>query len=516
MRPLRLIPTRRAIAVLALVTPGTLLEAQSADPVAIARAYRDAHGPAILRDFVRLLGIPNVASDSANIRRNADELVRRLDARGIAARTLTLPGAPPLVYGRLDVPGTTRTLGIYVHYDGQPAGSGRWITPPWQPALYTRRADAGGTPQPLPMDGEPIDPAWRLYARSAGDDKAPFPALLAALDALREAGMAPTVNLVFLFEGEEEAGSPHLGKYFETYRALFDPVDLWLICDGPVHQTGRPQLVFGVRGVTALEVTVYGPNRPLHSGHYGNWAPVPGRLLSELIASMYDSAGNVTVAGFYDDVAPLDSGARAALAALPDQDAGLKAELGLAATEGTGRLEERLQLPALTVLGLRSADVGVEARNVIPSTATATLGVRLVAGNDPERMLELVEAHIRSRGFHLIRNDPDSATRARYPRIARVIREQGYRAARVPMDSPEARAVIAAARRAAGDDLLLVPGLGGSLPLYLFTETLGAPAVIVPIANHDDSQHAENENLRIGSLWYGVDLFAALLTMRAW
>ena len=427
--------------------------------------------------------------------------------RGVTARTVSLPGAPPIVVGRLDV-GAPRTIGIYAHYDGQPAGTGNWHSPPWSPTLMD-----GDHVRAFPRDGEVVDPQWRIYARSAGDDKAPIGALLAVLDAFRSRNVKPTSNLVFLFEGEEEAGSPHLGAYFTAHRDLFTGIDQWLIFDGPVHQSGRPQVVFGVRGVTSLQLTVYGANRPLHSGHYGNWAPVPGRLLAQLLATMWDDDGRVAIRGFYDHVTPLDSASRAALAALPDQDAALRAELGLAETEGTGRIEERLTEPGLTILGLRSADVGAQTRNVIPTEATAALGMRLVAGNDPERLQSLVEDHVRRQGYHVVREAPDSATRAHYARIARIVRGDGYRAARVPMDSPGARRVIAAMRRVAGDSLVLLPTLGGSLPLYLFTDTLATPAIIVPIANHDDNQHAENENLRVANLWYGMDVLAALLTM---
>ncbi|MGH9464286.1 MAG: M20/M25/M40 family metallo-hydrolase, partial [Thermoanaerobaculia bacterium] len=172
-----------------------------------------------------------------------------------------------------------------------------------------------------------------------------------------------------------------------------------------------------------------------------------------------------------------------------------------------------LLLPSLNLRGLASAAVGDKAANVIPTEATASLDLRLVAGNDPERMLDLVEEHIRAQGYLIVRQPPDAATRRAHARIARVLREGGYPAARTPMDSPIAGQVIAAARQVAGEELLLVPGLGGSLPLYLFTELLAAPAVIVPIANHDDNQHAADENLRLANLWYGVDLFASLLSM---
>jgi acetylornithine deacetylase/succinyl-diaminopimelate desuccinylase-like protein len=265
-------------------------------------------------------------------------------------------------------------------------------------------------------------------------------------------------------------------------------------------------------------VTVYGANRGLHSGHYGNWAPVPGRLLSQLLATMWDADGRISIEGFYDDVAPVGQAERAAIANLPNYDEQLQRELGLASTEGApATLAEQLMLPSLTVLGLASANVGALASNVIPATATATLGIRLVKGNQPARMQELVEEHIRRQGYHIVREEPDQATRLAHPLIARVTRREGYGypAARTSMDQPIVQEIIAAAARVSGDDLVLMPGMGGSLPLYLFTDLLGVPALIVPVVNHDNNQHAPNENLRIANLWYGIDLLGSLLTMGA-
>jgi acetylornithine deacetylase/succinyl-diaminopimelate desuccinylase-like protein len=485
------------------------------DGLAAVRGYRERHAAGIVRDFAGLLSLPNVATDSASIRRNADSLVSALSRRGVPAELLTLPGAPPVVFGRLDTPGATRTIALYVHYDGQPADSTGWTFGPWTPTLTTRALEAGGTPRGFPADGEPVDPEWRLYARSSGDDKAPLGALFPVLDALREARIRPTSNLVFFFEGEEEAGSPNLGRYLEEYRDRLADVDVWLFLDGPVHQSGRPLIAFGARGVAGMEITVYGANRSLHSGHYGNWAPVPGEQLARLLASMEDSSGRVLVEGFYDGVEPPGPTEQAALRALPAYDADLRRELGLARTEGQpATLAERLLQPSLIVQGLASANVGALARNIIPATATANLGVRLVKGNDPERMLELIEAHIRRRGFHIVRQEPDLETRLTHPRIARVERLGGYPAARAPMDAPVVRELVAAARRVSGEDLVLLPGMGGSLPLYLFTGG-GAQVVVVPVANYDDNQHAPDENLRLGSLWYAMDLYGALLTMPA-
>jgi acetylornithine deacetylase/succinyl-diaminopimelate desuccinylase-like protein len=498
---------RVALALLSLAAPvwGGALEA--------AREYRSAHGAEILARFAELLAIPNVAGDSAGIRRNADYLLERFGERGVSTKLLTLDGAPPIVLGEWRAAGARRTLGVYVHYDGQPTDPADWITAgPWKPALYSARHDEGGRAVAFPKAGAAIDPEWRLYARSAGDDKAPLIALLTVLDVFRQEGIDPGWNVKFFFDGEEEEGSPHLEEYLRVYRDQVDDIDLWLFCDGPVHQSRRAQVLFGVRGITGLEVTVYGANRPLHSGHYGNWAPVPGVSLAHLLASMKDESGQVLIEGFYDTVAPLGEEERAALARLPNVDVELRRELGLAATEmGNAPLSERILLPALTIRGISSGNTGELARNIIPATATATLGIRLVAGNDPDQMAGLVEAHIRKQGFHIVREEPDADTRLTYAKIARVVRLPGYRAARTPMNNPLARRVIAAVNRVVKEPALEVPTLGGTLPLYLFTDVLQKPVLILPIANHDDNQHAENENLRLANLWYGIDVFASVL-----
>jgi len=494
-----------------LISAGVV--AASGDALDAARDHRSRHGARILAEYARFLSLPNTPQDPGGVRRNAGEIRDLLLARGAEARLWEIEGAAPVVYGRLEAPGSSRTIGIYAHYDGQPVDEERWTHPPFEPTLYTRAIEAHGSPRPFPDPGDTIDPEWRIYARSSGDDKVSFGALFAALDALDSAGIPLTSNIVFFFEGEEEQGSTHLGQYIDEHRDELE-VDLWLICDGPVHQSRRPQLVFGVRGVTGLEITVYGAERYLHSGHYGNWAPNPAMMLSQLLASMKDAEGRVTIEGFYDSVEPLDEASKAALGRLPAIDDSLRRELGLVRTESDNApLSEQILLPSLNLRGIRSATVGPTARNVIPTQAEASLDIRLVKGNDPELMLDRVERHIRAHGYHIVREEPDRETRLAHPRIARVVREHGYPAVRTSMDLPLLRPVVEAARLAAAEDLVLLPTLGGSLPLYLFERRLDRPLIIVPIANHDDNQHAPDENLRIANLWYGIDLFAGLLTM---
>ena len=484
-----------------------------------ARAFREANEAAIVRDFAELLSFPNRARDSEDIERTAAYIRDQLISVGVDSELLQIDGNPPIVYGELRVPGATRTLGVYVHYDGQAVDPSRWTHAPFEPTLYTASMDAGGQPIDMPRDGDAVDPEWRLYARSAGDDKAPIAAIIPVLQSFQENGIVPTSNLVFFLEGEEEAGSAHLLDYLQANRDRIDPIDVWLFFDGPAHQSGRPQLTFGVRGSMGMEVTVYGATRNLHSGHYGNWAPDTPLVLAELLATMKDSRGRVLIDGWYDTVEPIGPEEQAALEALPAVDEDLKRELGLLWSEGEPEtLAERLLVPALTIRGFTAGNTGAMARNVIPNTAVAALGIRLVKGNDPAHMRELVENHIRAQGYHIVREDPDMETRLRYPRIAKITGGGGYPAARTSMGDPFVQEVIAAADNAADrafgeGSLVLTPGLGGSLPLYLFTDVLRKPFVNVPVANHDNNQHAPDENLRIANLWYAIDLYAALLTM---
>ena len=486
--------------------------------VEVARTYRETHASAIVRDFAEMLTYPNRARDLDEVSRAAEYIRDQMRDAGVEARLLTLDGVPPLVFGEVRRPGATRTLGLYAHYDGQPVDPSNWTHPPFEPTLYTAAMDAGGQPRGLPTDTEVVDPEWRIYARSAGDDKAPIQAFLSVLRAFRDGGIAPTSNLIFMFDGQEEAGSP-LGDYMEQVRDRVDDVDMWLFCDGPAHQSGRPLLAFSARGSMGMEVTVYGAIRNLHSGHYGNWAPDTGMILARLLSSMKDESGRVLVEGWYDTTEPLGAEAAAALRAMPDWDDEMKRELGLVRTEGEPQtLPERLMVPALNVRGMTSGNTGSLARNIIPNTAVAALGIRLVQGNDPAQLRQLIVDHIERQGFHVVADDPDVDTRLRYPLIAKVTGGGGSVAARTPMSDPFVQQVIAAATEAADrafveGALVLSPGLGGTLPIALFTDVWRKPAIVVPIANHDNNQHAPDENLRLANLWYGIDLFAEIMTM---
>jgi acetylornithine deacetylase/succinyl-diaminopimelate desuccinylase-like protein len=486
-----------------------------------AQAWRRWHEREVIQELADLLAIPNLASDTPNIERNAAAIRAMLANRGLEVRLLTLPGAPPIVVGELRPPGSVpavsgssaaaavgavRTIAFYAHYDGQPVDPAAWQSPPWTPVMRDgngRDVDWRGAAS--------IDPEWRLYARSAGDDKAPIVAMLAALDAVRAAGRIPDVALRLVFEGEEEAGSPHLAAYLARYPELLRP-DAWVLCDGPVHQSHRPELFFGARGTQDLELTVYGPIKGLHDGHYGNWVPNPAVRLTHLLDSMRDEDGRILIAGFYDEVKPPSPAELAAIAAIPGVEPELRREFRIGATEGGGKpLNELLMAPALNVRGILSGRVGAQASNTIQTEARASIDFRLVPAETPASVRALVERHIAAQGYTIVRAAPDDAARLSHPKLVKVEWGAGYPPARTPLDLPLAREV-AAIMTAVGHEPVLMPTLGGSIPMYLFQQPNGTPVIGLPIANHDDNQHAANENLRLQNLWDGIEIYKALFS----
>lgn len=484
---------------------------QTAALVASSRHQKE-RGWEVLRDFAALLELPNVTGSSDELSRNADELVGRFEARGASMEIVELPGASPVVIGELRTRTPTATLGVYVHYDGQPVDASKWTSNPFSATLVSKPWHEGGETLDYPGPGEEIDDEWRIYARGASDDKTPFAAMSAAVDALNEAGIERSVDLVFLFEGEEESGSPNLGRYMRHSVSQLT-ADAWLLCDGPVHQTRAPQVAFGVRGYCAFDLTFYGPERELHSGHYGNWVPNPAMELASFIAGCKDDAGMVTIDGFYDDTQPITAADRLAIDALPPIEDRLQAELGFGGPEvDGGRYADRLMMPSFNVRGMSAAAVGSSARNVVPSEATASIDIRLAAGNVPDRMLDLVEARLVTDGYQVLDHEPTAEERRNHRYLAKMTRDVGYRAARIPMDSPLAQTLLNVCSVAGTEAVVALPTFGGSLPLYQFEEILNAPVAILPIANHDNNQHAPDENLRIANLWYGIDLWATLLT----
>jgi acetylornithine deacetylase/succinyl-diaminopimelate desuccinylase-like protein len=490
----------------------TLL-AQPGDLRSRVTAYVDAHQREIVGELLDALVIPNVAADKPNIRRNAEHLRAMLGRHGFASEILETTGNP-LVYGTLNVPGAARTVLFYCHYDGQPVDVQAWKQPdPFTPVLRRGRVED----QPATLDPRSVsryEPDFRLYGRSAADDKAPIVALLAAVDALKASGLAPSSNMRIVLDGEEEDSSPSLvpaiARYKDKLRA-----DLMVILDGPVHTSGRPTVVFGARGIATVDLTVFGPRSGVHSGNYGNWMPNPAMRLASLLASMKDEDGRVTIAGYYDGVAPLTPSERAMLDGVPEDTARMLRTFGVAEPEKAfPKLQDALQVPTLNIRGMVSSFVGANARTIVPDRATAAIDIRLVKETPPADLVAKLRAHIEKQGYLLVDNDPDAATRAKYSRIARLaVAGQMINAFRTSTSDPQARALVAAVTKTFGQPPVQLRTLGGTVPTAPFIDALGFPAMLVPTVNFDNNQHEENENLRLGTFFDSIVTIAAVLRM---
>lgn len=502
-----------------LYSQNTPLPTNSVSAISKVTAFHQKHQHALLTEYAAFLSLPNTMNDTASLTENAHFIMDMMKKRGIGNVQLlhaTSKGAIPAVFGEVKVPNATTTIVFYAHYDGQPVNPDKWAEglSPFKPQMTTASLDKGGKFIDFPNANEPLSMDARIYGRASSDDKAGVYAIINAYDALRQSGISPTINVKFLFEGEEEKGSTHLNEILEKNKDLLK-ADMWIIADGPLHASGRKQIVFGVRGDVNMNMTIFGAKRPLHSGNYGNWAPNPAWKLTRLLATMKDDEGRVTIDGFYDDVTPLSKLEREALAAIPDPAPTMQRELAFAQAESKQRtfLESITTLPTLNINGIASANVGKLASNIIPTIATVTLDLRLVKGNDVQKQVQKVINHIKKQGYEVFDREPTDEERMKFPNIATIRVGSGYNAQRTSMDLPLAQRVVKAVQNSTKEPVILMPSAGGSLPLFLFEQILNTPPLTVPVVNYDNNQHGENENLRIGCLFEGIETMAAIMLL---
>jgi acetylornithine deacetylase/succinyl-diaminopimelate desuccinylase-like protein len=489
--------------------------AQGSSPRDAVRSWRKAHEKAIVTDFVTLLSMPNVATNVADVEKNAAYIEGQLRARGFETQLLrAVPGTPPSVFAQMKIPRAKRTVIFYAHYDGQPIGQKGWVSSPFQPSMRTALPEAKAVEwQDSPG---PLDPDWRLFARSAGDDKASIQAMISALDALKAAHLTPRVNIKLLYEGEEEQGSAHFAALVSKNLDLLKG-DLLIMGDGPMHQSGKQMVNFGNRGIASLTMTVYGPTKPLHDGHYGSWAPSPSVMIANLVASLRDDQGHILIPHFYDDVAPVSAADKAAFDAMPPVEEDLKRALGLGRNVGPARLADGYLAPTLNVRAIHAGDEGPAAANAIATQANASLDFRLAPGETPAHTRELLEGFLTQQGWFIVRDEPDLKTRVAHAKIVKVAWDEGGSiATKTALDLPAARAVVASIGRTVGYQPIELPIVGASSGMADIVNLLRVPMAGVSIANYDDNQHAQNENLRLGNLWDGIEVYAGLLSDLNW
>lgn len=468
-------------------------------------------------EYLQLLRYRNVPSSAADMARNAEFLQAAFERRGFRARQFGNPAGRPVVLAELIGRDSSRpTVLFYAHYDGQPVVAQEWSqADPFMPVIRRRVEQAWQEIDAAAVQAGPLDPELRVFARSAADDKAPIMMLLNAIDALTAQQRMPAFNVKVLLDGEEEIGSPSLAAVIATAPEAFAG-DALVILDGPLHESGRPTIVFGNRGITSATLTVYGPRAPLHSGHYGNYVPNPALRLASLLATMKSDDGRVLIPGYYDGVA-LTAADRAVLAAVGDDEAALLQRTGIAKAERVGNnYQEALQYPSLNVRGMAAAGVGANAANIVPSEAIAELDLRTTPDTDGRRLYELVRGHIERQGYRLVDGAPTDAERARHDKLASFTLGNVQAAARMPIDSPIGRWALTALQSDVApqpeSDPVRIRMMGGTVPTDVLVAALQLPFLLLPTVNGDNNQHARDENLRVGNLVTGTETLYALLT----
>jgi len=470
----------------------------------------EKHALASLPEFYEMLSIPNVASQHQDIERNVVWCESAFAKRGFTTQRLNTSTVPLLLAER-KVKKATKTVLIYLQIDGQPVNPALWDQEsPWKPVL--KEQDAQGKWIIIADDklqGN-INRDWRIFARSTSDAKGPAAAFLASLDALKELKKEPNYNIKVIMDFEEELGSPRLPAAVTTYKNELS-ADWFIIFDGPRHVSNQPTLTFGARGICEITLTTFGPRAHMHSGNYGNYAPNPALRLSQLLASMKDEEGRVTIPDFYDGIVLTDEEKRT-LQQVPDNEEELKQFLGIAKPDQVApTFQEAMQYPTLNIRGLDALYIGEKARTLIPAWATAEIDIRLVPSSNPERLIELVRQHVISKGYHLVATEPTEEERMKYPKIAAIQSSISYGAFQTPFNSELGLWLDKAMKKAFQKEAIKIRTAGGSIPISPFVVTLGIPAVAVPTVNADNNQHAENENIRLGNYIDAVKTFVCIL-----
>jgi acetylornithine deacetylase/succinyl-diaminopimelate desuccinylase-like protein len=496
---------------LCLVSPAQQT-AKSKEQAARVKQYVDTHQQPLVQEFLTLVAIPDLHTDLPNIRRNAEQLRAMLDKRHMNPEVWETPSAP-VVYGERIVPGATRTILFYIHFDGQPIDPKAWKQPdPFIPVLRDGSLDDNARTITDTSTITTFPDSWRIYARAAGDDKGPIEAFCGAIEALDALKITPTSSIKVILHGEEEGGGASLDYVVKKYPEKLHS-DVLVVLDGPQYPSGQPTIYYGDRGGASVDVTVYTAKNSMHSGNYGNWLPDANVRLAQLISSMVDPTGKVVIKDFYSDVPPFSPEVQKMFSSVPDRNAEMMKEYGVGSLDGAAHsLQEGLNLPTFSVHIMQGGEAGA----VIPAKATAQIAMRLVPENSPKVMVERVIAHIKSQGYFVVDKDPDVATLAAHPRIAKVTSRSMAglsNAWRTDPNNPQAKFIGDGMASAWGESSIVhIRTLGGGVPANAFIDAYHVPTVGVSLANFDDNQHSDNENLRLGNLWDGIVTLSAIMT----
>jgi acetylornithine deacetylase/succinyl-diaminopimelate desuccinylase-like protein len=442
-------------------------------------AYAEAHREGDLADLFRLIRQPSISAQNIGVEECAALEEALLRDAGLETRRLETSGHP-MIYGEwLGAPGKPNIL-FYGHYDVQPADPLElWKSDPFEPEI---------------RDG-------RIYARGVADNKAQHFSHIAAIRAWMKATGSLPVNVKVLLEGEEEVGSPHLDETVRAHRDLLT-ADLIYTSDGPITDEHYPEISFGVRGLLYVELRAAGPNRDIHSGHWGGVAPNPIWQLVRLLNTMIDDQNRILIEGFYDNVLEPTPGAQAAMEKLPFDTKETIRAIGI--TEmvppaGLPYADRIMAQPTLNIAGFTGGYGGPGSKTIIPAKATVKIDMRLVPDQTPAEIWEKISAHVEKHGNG----------------VEIVQLDGGMRPSFTPVEHPLADIIRNAVEAGFGRRPIDIASAGGSLPDATWTKTLGLPSCLVPNGAPAQAKHTPNESYRVERLWQGITTSATLLALLA-
>jgi acetylornithine deacetylase/succinyl-diaminopimelate desuccinylase-like protein len=430
-------------------------------------------------DFLRIPSISALSEHAGAVQQAAEWVARRLAAAGMEHVQVLPTEGHPVVYGDWLHAEGKPTIMIYGHFDTQPVDPLElWETPPFEPTIRN----------------------GRVYARGASDDKGNMLVPILSVEALLKSEGTLPVNLKFFFEGQEEIGSPYVPPFVAAHRDLL-ACDLVISADGGQHSETEPSILVALKGACAVQIDVQGANSDLHSGMYGGAVQNPIHALVQLLDSMRGEDGKILVEGFYDDVVPLSDDDRRRIAEVPFDEAAYKAELGVDALwgeQGYTPIERAWGRPTLEINGIWGGFQGEGVKTVLPNEAHAKITCRLVANQDPARIVELIRAHVESHAPTGVRINMQRLPFTGYPYL-------------ISADHPGNQAAHAVLEELYGRAPYYVR-TGGSIPVCaLFLRELGAYTVGFAFGLPDEQVHAPNEFWRLESFRRGQEGYCKLL-----
>lgn len=436
--------------------------------------YIEQHHDAYLEELFTFLRCKSISTRDEGVKECAELLAGIMEKSKIKA-SIYPTDRHPIVYGERIEDETLPTMLVYGHYDVQPPEPlGEWESEPFEPTI---------------RDG-------KIFCRGVSDDKSQLFTHIKAAQAWAEVKGRLPVNIKYLFEGEEEIGSPDLLPFVESHKELLK-CDVCFYSDSHYHESGRPQINLGVKGLCYVEITLREAETDLHS-MMATCIQNPAWRMVKLLNTMRDAEGNITIDGFYDDVRPLNQLEIDAVSKIPSDNEVLKKQYGvdhfIKGRKSDNFYYNLIFEPTCNIAGISSGFTGNGSKTVLPREAVVKIDMRLVPGQTPDKIYETLRRHLDNHGF-------EDAQLKHYGMVT---------PSRTPVDHPYVEVAVQALREGFHEEPVIFPGIGGVAPDFVFTGHLGVPSIVIPYAAADQKNHAPNESMVLDGFFKGIRTSAAL------